>query len=432
MHHVKKLKNGITLITVPVEGTKAATILAMFPVGSRYENPKISGISHFVEHMLFKGTEKRKSAQDISRTLEAVGADYNAFTYKDYTGYYVKIDGTKQEMAFDLLSDMIFKSVILAAEAEKEKGAIVEELRMYEDNPMMAIDLLSDKLVFKNNTLGWDIGGSEKTVREMTREELWSYYQQHYSPRNMVLVVAGAVPKQKRLAELMRYFESHTSPPHATDLRFYQKKFSPFVWPKANLPWADRVAVEERKVDQAHVIMNFPGLKNNHPDRYALAVLLNILGGGMSSRLFVEVREKRGLAYMVKTSASAFRDVGLCYVQAGLDPARLGEAAKVIKQELQKIAREPVSEVELEDAKNNIAGRTALHMEDSSAQAEWFAKQFLFSPTVQTPDQFLLKLKSVSRAQVQRLAKQLLVWERMRLAVIGPFGKEKVLKLLGI
>ncbi|MBI5729300.1 MAG: insulinase family protein, partial [Candidatus Magasanikbacteria bacterium] len=193
MYHISKLKNGITLISVPLQGTRAATVLAMFPVGSRYETRHLSGAAHFVEHMLFKGTLKRPEAIDISRALEAVGADYNAFTNKDYTGYYVKIAGDKQEIAYDLLSDMLYHSVLAAEEVEKEKGAIVEELRMYKDNPSMAVDMLADQLNFGDTPLGWDIGGTERTVRGLSREDLFRYYQKHYSPKNMVLVVAGDV-----------------------------------------------------------------------------------------------------------------------------------------------------------------------------------------------------------------------------------------------
>lgn len=429
MHRISKLKNGITLITVPVAGTKATTVLCMFPVGSRYETRKLSGASHFVEHMLFKGTANRPSAQDISRTLERVGAEYNAFTYKDYTGYYVKIDGSEQELAFDLLSDMIYHSKIEAEEVEKEKGAIVEELRMYEDNPTMAVDILFDRVAYGNHPLGWDVGGTEQTVRGMTREELWSYYQRHYSPKNMVLVVAGNM-EHKRIKKLLNYFEGKKASTRTTAPSYYTKQLSAFSWPKRALPLDERVAVTQRKVDQTHVIMGFPGLRFNAPERYAAALLLNILGAGMSSRLFVEVREKRGLAYMIRTGSAAHRDTGVSYVQAGLDPARLEEALQVIRAELARIALEPVTTRELADAKTSAAGRLALHMEDSSAQAEWFAKQFLFASRIQTPDEYVRELQKVRVADAQKVAKQFFDPHQMRLAVITSLAKEQVLKII--
>lgn len=429
MYKVSKLKNGITLITVPVSGTKATTVLCMFPVGSRYETKKLSGASHFVEHMLFKGTDRRPEAIDISRVLEAAGADYNAFTDKDCTGYYVKIDGAKQEVAFDLLSDMIYHSKIEADEAEKEKGPIVEELRMYKDNPSMAIDLLFDELTFGDCPLGRDIGGTEQTVRAISRKELWDYYQTHYSPKNMVLVVAGAINK-KLTKKLTAYFASKRAPTGAKSFSFYKKGFDQFVWPKKEMNILSRVAVTEKKVDQAQVILGFPGLPDYHPDRFAASILLNILGVGMSSRLFVEVREKRGLAYMVRSSSTGFRDVGVACVQAGLDPARLPEAFKVIKAELERIAAEPVTMEELRDAKSSLEGRLALSLEDSSAQAGWFAKQFLFSKKIETPEDVVKGLKKVTIADVQRVAARIFKLSEMRLAMIGNLSKEKVLEII--
>ncbi len=429
MHRKTKLKNGLNLITVPVKGTRAMTILAMYPVGSRYETPQLSGASHFVEHMLFKGTATRPVAKDITREIDALGAEYNAFTHKEYTGYYIKIDAAKQEIAFDILSDILFHSVISKEEVEKEKGAIVEELRMYQDNPSMAIDILSDRLVYGTNPLGWDIGGSAETVRAITRDELWEYYQKHYSAKNMVLVVSGNIDR-KKVKKMIAYFEERHAPEQATTLSYYKSHYETFSWPAEPVPVSERVMVQERAVDQAQLIINFPGLRHGHPEEYALGILMNILGGTMSSRLFVEVREKRGLAYMVRSGSSAFRDSGLCYVQAGLDPGRMQEALKVVKDELHRIATEKVSLQELHNAQNNIVGRMTLAMEDCGAQAEWCAKDFFFNSGVETPEETMRKYKKVTINQVYKVAHKLLVWDQMRLAAIGPFTKEKVLTLL--
>ncbi len=426
MYHSSKLKNGITLVTIPVPGTKATTILAMFPVGSRYETGKLSGASHFVEHMLFKGTERRPTAQDISRTIEAYGADYNAFTNKDYTGYYIKINGDDQEVAWDLLSDMIYHSKIETVEVDKEKGAIVEELRMYKDNPLMAIDQLFEEVAFGDCPLGWDIGGTEQTVRALSREELWQYYQRHYSPRNMVLVVAGNI-QPRRMKKLLRYFTDQAAPKGAENFGFYQRGFSKFTWPKARLSLARRLVVHEKKLDQAQVILGFPGIPNNNPDRFAASLLLNILGVGMSSRLFVEVRERRGLAYMVHAGSTSYRDAGLVYAQAGLDPARLAQALAVIQTEIMRMATEPVMAEELQNAKTSIAGSLALKMENSSAQAQWYARQFIFSPRIETPEWVVAQLKKVTVAQVQTIARRLFSPAAARLAVIGPLTKAHVL-----
>ena len=440
MYKLSKLKNGINLIKVPVLGSKAVTVMAMFPVGSRYEDKKLSGASHFVEHMLFKGTKKRPTHLEISRELDALGAEYNAFTSKDYTGYYVKTGEINTEQAFDWLADIIFNSKMDAEEIAKEKGVIVEELRMYDDNPLMAVDTLFEKAMFGDHPLGWDVGGTADTVRGLSRADLWNYYQKYYLSNNMVLVVAGNI-NDKTLAKSLKHFNSPLVPilenrgsrslREATVGRGgLAGNFTKFVWKNTALPLADRVMVSEKKLDQAQVMIGFPGLRHNDPDRFAATVLLNILGGGMSSRLFVEVREKRGLAYMVNAGAGTFRDVGVANIQVGLDPSRLGDAVKVIKEELIKITKEAVSAKELADSKNNIAGRTELAMEDSSAQAQWFAKQFWFADKIQTYEQVTAKIKQVTAADVKRLAKKLFDLNQMRAAVIGPMSKEKVLSLL--
>lgn len=428
MYKISKLKNGITLVTVPTKGTRATTVLAQLPIGSRYEHQKISGVSHFVEHMMFKGTIKRPTAMDISRELDAVGADFNAFTSKDYTGYYVKIDSSKQELAFDLISDMIFNSKMDEAEMTKEKGVIVEELRMYEDNPMMFINLLFDRLLYGDCPLGWDEGGSKETVQGLTRQELWDYYQSAYSPKNMVLVVAGNIENKKLKKLVEKYFANQKN--IGTKEKRDKNSFAKFAFPTKKLSLVERVEVREKKVDQAHIILGFPGLDYNHPKRFAASVMLYILGGGMSSRLFVEVREKRGLAYMVHASAGNFRDTGMAYVRAGLDPARLLEALKVIREELKKIATSGVTDKELKDAKSSLSGRMALAMEECNAQAEWFAKQFWFMKKTMTPEQVVQAVKKVTAKEVQEIAKKLFVEEEMRLAAIGPINKEDVLKML--
>jgi len=427
MYKVSKLKNGINLIKVPLKGSKAVTIMAMFPVGSRYEHKKISGISHFVEHMLFKGTKKRPTHLEISRELDSLGAEYNAFTSKDYTGYYVRTGEINTEKAFDWLADITFNSKLDGEEIEKEKGVIVEELRMYEDNPLMAVDNLFERAMFgEGHPLGWDIGGTPESVRGLSREDLWNYYQNFYLPSNMVLVVAGNI-NDKKLAKSLKSFETGRAKDKKHDLK---SNFEKFVWKKELLPLAERLVVSEKKLDQAQVIMGFPGLPYNDPDRFAASILLNILGGGMSSRLFVEVREKRGLAYMVNAGAGAFRDVGVATIQAGLDPSRLADANAVIKEELLKITKEPVLAKELADSKNNIAGRTELSMEDSSAQAQWFAKQYWFANKIQTYEQVTNKIKQVTAADVKRVAKKLFDFNQMRVAVIGPMSKDKILSLL--
>jgi predicted Zn-dependent peptidase len=420
-----KLKNGITLITVPVVGTKATTILAMFPVGSRYETGRLAGASHFVEHLLFKGTKKRLTALDISRELDAVGANYNAFTSKDCTGYYIKIVDKKQNLAYNILADMIFNSTLDAEEVKREKGVIIEEMRMYEDNPTMKIDCLLDKIMYQNNSLGLDIIGTAESIKNITRDELYNYYRQAYNPRNMILVVAGSVDQKK-----MKNIEQEFGLVDDKKTVFNKNNFPKFVWPKAKQSQEKRLIAEKRKIDQAQVMMGWPGIRYNDPRHPILAVLLSVLSGGMSSRLFLEVRERRGLAYMIRASHEAYRDVGNLSIQAGLDPARLGEAVKVIRQELKKISSEPVSPKELLDAKNNIIGKLALSMEDSSNQAMYFASSYLFKDKLESVDKKIAKIKKVTAVEVRNLAKSLFLSDRMCFAIISNLDKKEVLKII--
>jgi len=424
MHKHFKLKNGINVITIPLRGTKAVTVLALFPVGSRYESRQLSGASHFVEHMMFKGTEKRPTYLEISRELDSAGAEYNAFTYKDCTGYYVKIAAENAELAFDLVSDMIFHSKFDAAEMDKERGVIIEELRMYEDNPLMAVDHLSDKATFGDHPLGWDIAGTMRTLKSLTRARLFAYYKKYYVPHNMVLAVAGGI--NAGVLKHLRYFSGEK----AKGGKNLQNNYRRFVWPRTAPGLARRVEVSRRKLDQASVIISFPGIRQKDPDRYAAAVLFNILGGGMSSRLFVEVREKRGLAYVINAGAAAFGDVGQASIQAGLDPARFADALKVIKGELLKIRREPVSAKELADAKSNIAGKLELAMEDSSDQAQWYARQFWFLDKTETPEEFIGGIKKVAAADIFRLANKIFDLNQLRLAVVGPNAKGKIVQIV--
>jgi predicted Zn-dependent peptidase len=378
---------------------------------------------------MFKGTTKRPTSAEITRLLDSVGAQYNAFTSKEFTSYYVKIAGIEQEIAFDVLSDMISNSEFKPEEVEKEKGAIVEELRMYKDNPLMDIEEVFENVMFEDHPLGRDIGGSEDTVRGVSRQELFEFYQKHYSAKNMVLVVAGAIDA-KRMKKFLAYFAEQPSPKKATTPLYYKKHLHPFLWPKEKLELAHRVNVKEKKVDQCQVMLGFPSVKMYHPDSIATDVLATILGGGMSSRLFTEVREKRGLAYMVNASTTKYRDTGVIYVRAGIDPSRLQEALQVIRDELHKIAEHGVTEIELKDAQNFLIGHMALELEDSFNQANWFAEKYLFAPKIETYDQVVKKVKQVKLHQINRLARHLFKTEDMRVAAIGPFTKDQFLGML--
>lgn len=425
MNSKKKLKNGLTVLTAPVKSTRAITVWALFPVGSRYEKSNISGASHFVEHLMFKGTERRPTAMDISKELDAVGAEYNAFTFKDYTGYYIKIAVDKQKLAFDILSDMLFHSTFDKIEVEREKGVIIEEMRMYEDNPTMAVDSLLERALFGNHPLGWDIIGNHKTLTQMSRKDLWNYYKAAYQPQNCILVVAGAVNKDS-----FKFIDSFFGTEKSVKSDFKEKGFENFAFSSKILPLKKRIVTQKRKIDQAHLLLGLPGIKYTDKQRDVLSVLLSILSGGMSSRLFVEVREKRGLAYMVRAGHIPHRDTGYFYIQAGLDPKRLGEAFKVIKDELKKISNELVPKKEMDDAKNNLLGHFILSMEDSDNQAAIFAKNFMFLREMTDFDKIISQIKKVTSEEVRALAKKIFVENQIRVALVSSLTEEQAIKIL--
>ncbi len=427
MPSISKLKNGLKVVKIPMLGTKAVTIMVMLPVGSRYENIKINGVSHFVEHMMFKGTKKRPTALKLSRELDAFGAEYNAFTSKDYTGYYIKISKEKFAVAADLLSDMLFNSKMEEEEFKKEKGVIIEEIRMYDDNPTMSIDSLFEKVLFGDTSLGRDIAGTEKIIKELKHKELVDYYQGSYFTKNMVLAVVGNLDKNCNKL-IKKYFDVALN--NKTKKWFNVDNFEKISWPKKKLPLEKRILVKQKKIDQAHVIMGFPGYKIKDDRRHIGAVLLNILGGGMSSRLFVEVREKRGLAYMVRASNEAFRDIGSVYIQTGLDPKRLKDAFSVIKDELKKISKIEVEDKELKDAKNNLIGHLALALEDGSVQAMRAVRGLLFTNKIETYEEIVKKIRAVSAKQILSLAREIFREDQMRLAVISPLTEKEIIKML--
>src|SRR3989338_8136302 len=311
MFTTAKLKNHVNVILVPQKDTQSVTVLVMYPVGSRYEPEKLAGVSHYIEHLMFKGTKKRKSTLILTREIDRLGAEYNAFTGKEYTAYYIKVDAEFARIALDILSDMLFNSVFDPKEMEREKNVIVEELRMYRDNPLMNIDNLFEELLFQGSTLGRDIGGTDKHVLNFDRKEVMAYHDKYYSPRNATLVVAGKIDeKLKRSIE--QYFDAYESG-GPLKRAFKPSKFGPSAR-------KDRLIIQEKVTDQIQLMLGWPAFARGDDRNYALGVLNTILGGSMSSRLFIQVRERRGLAYTVRSGNETFRDAGYCYVRAALYP----------------------------------------------------------------------------------------------------------------
>ena len=417
MWHKQLLANKARLLTIPMTGTKALTALALFPIGSRYEKNSQSGLSHFIEHMLFKGTPTRPTTLDLSRELDRVGAEYNAYTSRDHTGYYIKVNAEKTELALDLLSDMIWNSKFEAAEIEKEKGVIVEELNMYQDNPTMYLDQLFEETMFGKHSLGQDIGGRPETVKKFHRRELWDFYQSFYQPSNLVLILAGQIsPATIKLAR--KYFGS----PTGKSSRLVFSRFNPQTLAGV------KTRVKFKETDQAHLALGFPAFSYDDPRSISLALLNLILGGTMSSRLFIEVRERRGLAYAIQSGVNHYQEVGNLAIEAGLDKTRLVESVQVILAELEKLKKDGVTGDELKWAKENFKGRFVLSCENSNFQADWYGKQALLMKEIETPEQKLKKLRAVSVGDIQKVAQQVFDRRKLKMAIIGPFKNEGELK----
>lgn len=402
------LPNGLRVLTVPLHDTKAVTVFVFAKVGSRHETRAVNGISHFIEHMMFKGTKKRPQTAIIARELDGVGAAYNAFTSKDWTGYYVKLTHEKTELALDLVSDILRNSTFPKAEIEKERGAVIEEINMYDDNPMMSIDDLFERHVFGDHPVGWNIAGPREVIKTVTRETMIRYRDQYYHAGNMLVVVAGHLPADIN-KRILRHFGSvrrRASTPTA----------KPYLAPKAG----PVVTVKTKTVEQTQIGLGTRAFSYTDKRQPALQLLSTILGGGMSSRLFIKVRERRGLCYSIHSSTSPYEDTGAFMIQAGLDNRRLAIALKVIVGELRRLKTTLIPAAELQRAKDQISGRTLIGFEDSDALATWYGRQALFYPKVSSPEEALKKIQAVTAKDIQAVAKQLFTPANLRLAIIGP------------
>lgn len=413
------LRNGAKVVLAPFSGTDAAAILVAFQVGSRNENDAVWGGSHFVEHLMFKGTARRPQTIDISKELDRYGAQYNAYTGKDLTGYWVKIAGEQLPVAVDLLNDMIFHSTFNAEEMEREKNVIVEEIKMYEENPIMHIDDLLEEAMFHGHVLGRNIAGTVESVKGMQRDDVVAYHGAHYRPENMVIVASGKLPDH-----LMELLEETFGTVASSGIA--RSTFDVIGDQSA----VGRIRYQNKDVEQIQLSLGFPSIGRGHVDEAPLKLLSAILGGTMSSRLFVEVREKRGLCYTVRTGIDAYQDVGMFTVRAGFDATRLAEAMGVITDELRKVATEGVTVDELTLVKENVRGGLSLSFEDSADRAEFYGRQALFLKTIEDPEQRLKKFDAVTLEDIARVAKQYLRFDRMSLAAIGPFSSEDELRAL--
>lgn len=411
------LSNKARIYIIPRDRTSSTTTLVMYPVGSRYEPERLSGVSHYIEHMMFKGTKKRRTSQILTREIDRLGAVYNAFTSKEYTGYYIKTGSEYTELSLDILSDMLFNSIFDEKEMEKEKGPVCEELRMYRDNPIMNIDNIFEELFYDGCPLGRDIGGTPKHVMSYRREDVLKFRDRFYGPNNMHIFIAGDINDRVRewISSLYGIKENTGIPSRV----FKPASFGSSIE-------SERIKVEQKSVDQVQLMLGFPAFEYGNKQNVALSVMNTILGGSMSSRLFTEIREKRGLAYTVQSGSEHYRDTGYSFVRAGVEPKNVNKTIMLVRKEVEKMACKEVTARELGDAKTHIRGRMQLSLEDSSSVANWYARQALFAKKIVTPDEKLAKVDSITAEQVQHVAKNIFRWNKVRIAIIGDVDKDNV------
>ncbi|MFH1187121.1 MAG: pitrilysin family protein [Candidatus Levyibacteriota bacterium] len=418
----KILPNGLRVIAVSMPSLESVTALVMVGAGSRYETKKNNGISHFLEHMAFKGTKKRPQAMDIMNLIDGIGGEFNAFTSKEVIGYYIKSASNHIELCLDLLSDILQNSKFDQLEIEKERGVILQEISMYEDAPMRKIGDIYERLVFGNNPLGWEILGEKEVIKSVKRQDFLNYMAKLYSADNMTVIIAGGVVANRAFKLADDYFGKVK---RFDTLRYVKVK------DKQEKP---RVFIKHKKTEQAHIAIGFKTTSLLSSDRYPLAVLSTILGGGASSRLFHEIREKRGLAYFVRTSSEHYQDNGTLVSFAGLDPVKIDEAIKVLVSEYVKIREKGVkSKNELKKAKEFIKGHLVLELEDSRSVAGFYGQQELLEEKIENPDILLKKIDSVTREQIEEVTKKYFTKKGLSLAIIGDFDSrqrfENLLKL---
>lgn len=414
------LPNGLRLITVPMPSFESATALVMAGAGSRYETKKNNGISHFLEHMAFKGTEKRPTAMDISSLIDGIGGEFNAFTGKEYTGYYVKSGKNNVEVTLDVLSDMLQNSKLDQGEIDKEKGVIIEEINLYEDMPMRKIGDIYEQLLYGDTPMGWDIAGEKEIIRSINREDFVEYMESLYSADNMTVVVAGGIDEAKITEMVEKYFGS-------------MKKFDtiepPMVVEKQQKP---AVLIRHKDTEQIHIALGVRTVSLDNPEKYPLSVLASILGGGMSSRLFSEVREKRGLAYYVRTHSDEYADAGSLVSMAGIDPKRVKDAISVMVEQYKQVADGAmnITDKELTKAKEYMKGHLVLDLEDSRAVSTFYAHQELLEKEILNPDDILKKIDAVTKEEIEEVGKKYFTNKGLNLALIGAFEDQQALEEL--
>lgn len=406
------LSNGVRVLSYSMPHVRSVSLIFTYNIGSRYEPDPHAGISHFIEHMLFKGTPTYPNPEQIAEQIEGVGGVLNAYTSREQTGYWAKVPSTHFARAFDVLGDMLRNSLFDAEELEKERGVIIEEIRASEDDPTDVVGELLNKIVWEEQPVGRPIAGTEETVGGIDRQAMLDYFREHYNPANLVISVAGNVSHDEvvgRAEALFRDLPTGQTKP-AAGARLRQT--------------APRAGLIHRDDKQANLMLGLPGLDYYDERRYTQRALDVILGSGMSSRLFVEIRERRGLAYSVGSYFNQLADVGSGVVYAGVDPGKADETVRAIIAELRKLRDAPAPADELARSKEFRKGRMLMGLEDSHSVASWLGSHEILYGEVPTPEEVVARIDAVTSEEVQALARDLFDPTRYSLAVVGPYDDE--------
>lgn len=394
---VKKQDSGVRFVLLPRDSVQTVTFMVLVGVGSRYEKENQNGLSHFLEHMFFKGTETRPTTKEIVEAIDNVGGEFNAFTGEEYTGYYVKVASPHLQTAADVVSDILLRPLFPAEEIERERGVIIEEIRMYTDMPMRHIHHLWQKAMFGDHPLGRRIDGTEEAVSTFTRDSFVDYVKEHYHSENAIVIVSGNFDVDKTTTLLEELFEPLTQGTETT----------PTPAP-TNVPDSRFIHEKRPSLDQSHMMVGVPGLSLTDEDRWAAELLAVVLGGGMSSRMFLQVRERHGLAYAVRTSTDSYVDAGSFVTQAGVRTDKALEAMKMILAEYDKVVDTPIPEAELNKAKEIVRGNLVLDLEETNSLAMFVGGQELLKKEVLTPEEISERISAVTVEDVQKVAKRLL------------------------
>ena len=414
------LENGLRIITAPMRDSLAATVLILVEAGSKYETREINGISHFLEHMCFKGTAKRPKAIDIASELDGIGAFYNAFTSLEYTGYYAKAEPRHMDKILDVVSDIYLNQIFETEEINKEQGVIIEEINMYEDLPARQVQNIFISLLYGDQPAGWNITGKKEIIQKLIREDFFKYRSEHYLAQSTIVVVAGKFNEEKVIEDIKNIFGKIRKGAKNLKVKVTEQQDGPAV------------SLKHKKTEQTHLVLGVRAFDVFDERRYALEVMTDILGGGLSSRLFQKIREEMGAAYYVGADADLYTDHGYLAASAGVDNKRVEAVIEVILDEF-KIMSNSIKKEEIERAKEHLVGNMMLSLETSSSMASFYGSQEVLKETLITPEELARKIRGVKMDEITAVAQDIFQNKKLNLALIGPFEeKEKFEKILNL